>query len=159
MYGPQPGYRPDQDKTHNPGICPDRESNWPLFFSLCRTIPNPLSHSQQIESGLIFIIYLFIVHWWEREREETSVVCLLYTLKARIKPTSFWCTGWCSSQLSYPVRSTWGFLKTTDAGLLFWCHWYEMWLGHWRFEVFCVILMHSKVWEPIIQAVTTNQPS
>ena len=31
MYGPQPGYRPDQDKTHNPGMRTDQESNWWAF--------------------------------------------------------------------------------------------------------------------------------
>ena len=39
----------------------------------------------------------------ERERErETSIGCLPHVPQPRIEPTTFWCTGQCSNQLSHP---------------------------------------------------------
>ena len=39
-----------------------------------------------------------------RERE-TSISCLLYTPHLEIKPTTFWCPGLRSNQLSHPARA------------------------------------------------------
>ena len=35
----------DQDQTHNPGMCPDQESNGDL--SVCGTTPSPQSHTRR----------------------------------------------------------------------------------------------------------------
>ena len=45
----------------------------------------------------------------ERERErgrerEKPISCLPNVPPPRIKPTTFWCTGRCSNQLSHPAR-------------------------------------------------------
>ena len=42
--------------------------------------------------------------WRERQRE-TSIGCLLYAPLPGFEPTTFWCTGWCSNQLSNWART------------------------------------------------------
>ena len=83
------------DLAHNPGMCPDCESNlWP--FCLQATIHSTEPH----QPGLILFfnphprICLLILETDEGEREkETLISCLLYMSRPRIELTTFFSFG------------------------------------------------------------------